>query len=180
MAHLATVVPIVRGAEQSAWMKHASVVLVLPTPTTLTCEVEPRSEETEPAPVRIRWVRQSARSPTGGGSRETRLQQPSPFEAHRDPQPQPIPWAKPGPPYRRGLPRRRGILNPRTRTAICRGHQEDFAKSANFRSGSGSRSPWIVRGAAGVVASPLRACFTPYTCPQSWPSAPRRWHRPRR
>jgi hypothetical protein len=36
MAHLATVVPIVRETEQSAWMKHASVVLVLPTLTTLT------------------------------------------------------------------------------------------------------------------------------------------------
>jgi hypothetical protein len=134
MVHLATVVPVVRETEQSAWMKHAPVVLVLPTLTTLTGEVEPRSEETEPTPVRIRRVRLSARSPTSGGSRETRLQQPSPFEAHRDPQPQPIPWAKVGPPYRRGLPRRRGILNPRTRTAICRGHQEYFTKSANFRS----------------------------------------------
>jgi hypothetical protein len=54
MAHLATVVPIVRETEQSAWMKHASVVLVLPTLTTLTGEVEPRSEETEQAPVRNR------------------------------------------------------------------------------------------------------------------------------
>jgi hypothetical protein len=78
MPHLATVVPIVRETERSAWMKHASVVLVLPTVATLTGEVEPRSEETEPAPVRIRWVRQSARSPTGGGSRGTRLRQPSP------------------------------------------------------------------------------------------------------
>jgi hypothetical protein len=132
MAYLATVVPIVRETEQSAWMKHASVVL------THAHHVdrwgEPRSGETESAPVRIRWVRQSDKSLTGVGSRETGLQQPSPFEAHRDPQPQPIRWAKPGPPYRRGLPRRRGVMNPRTRTAICRGHQEDFAKSANFRS----------------------------------------------
>jgi hypothetical protein len=43
MAHLATVVPIVREPEQPAWMKHASVVVVLPTLATLTGEVEPRS-----------------------------------------------------------------------------------------------------------------------------------------
>jgi hypothetical protein len=94
MGHLAKVVPIVGETEQLAWMTHASVVVVLPALTTQTGELEPKLEETEPPPVRIRWVRQSATSPTGGGSRETRLQQPSPFEAHRDPQPQPIPWAK--------------------------------------------------------------------------------------
>jgi hypothetical protein len=163
MAHLATVVPIVRETELSAWMKHASVVLVLPTLTALTGEDEPRSEETEPPPVRIRWVRQSARSQTGGGSREARLQQPSPFEAHRDPQPQPIPWAKLGPPYRRGLPRRRGFLNLRTRTAICRGHQEDFAKSANFR--SRIRLP-ITLDRAGVLLEwlhPRSAHASPHT-----------------
>jgi hypothetical protein len=133
-------------------------------------------EETEPTPVRIRWVRQSAPSPTGVGSRETRLQQPSPFEARRDPQPRPIPWAKLGPPSWRRLPRRQGILNRRTGTSLGRGHQEDFAKSANFRSRIRLPIPLHRGGAAGVVASPLRACFTPSeTCPQSSQDPRKRW-----
>jgi hypothetical protein len=67
ITHLAKVVPIVRCPKQSAGMKHASVVRVLPALHTQTGEIEPTREETEPPPIRIQWVRQSATSPTGAG-----------------------------------------------------------------------------------------------------------------
>ena len=159
MAHLAKAVPIVRCPKQSAGMKHASVVRVLPALHAQTGEIEPTWEETEPPPTRIRWVRQSATSPTGAGSREPRRQQSSAFESHRVPQPQPMPWARLNPTHWKGSPGRRGIMDPGTRTSIYIGHQEDFAKSAEFPSRISSRSPGMVRGAPGEVASPLRACF---------------------